>query len=97
MIHNDQDGVESREQRKFLDEVHRDGVPGLFQNWELLQDSIGLVMLWLGSHTGGAELAAVLNKGVEERPSVVVTDKLKGLVLARVSRDQMVVFVEKDA
>ena len=33
---------------------------------------------------------------MEEQPSVVVTDDLKGLVLAKVSRDQMVVFVEKD-
>ena len=53
--------------------------------------------LWLGSYTGGAGLAVVLNEGVEERPSVVVTDELKGLVLAEVSRDQMVMFVEEDA
>ena len=53
--------------------------------------------LRLGLHTGGAELAVVLNKGLEERPSVVVMDQLKNLVLAKVSGDQMVVFVEKDA
>ena len=54
-------------------------------------------MLWLGSHTGGAGLAVVLNKGTEEQPSVVVMDELKGLVLAKVSGDPMVVFVEEDA
>ena len=53
-------------------------------------------MLWLGSHTGGAGLAIVLDEGVEEQPSINVTDKLKGLVLAKVSRDGMVVFVEED-
>ena len=54
-------------------------------------------MLRLGSHTGGAGLAAVvLNKGVEEQPSVVIMDELKGLVLAKVPRDQMVVFVEEN-
>ena len=53
--------------------------------------------LWLGLHTGGAGLAVVLNKGVEEWPSVVVTDELKGFVLTKVSRDWMVVFVEEDA
>ena len=53
-------------------------------------------MLWLGSHTGGAGLAIVLDQGAEEWPSVVIMDKLKGLVLAKVSRDWMVVFVEKD-
>ena len=53
-------------------------------------------MLWLGSHTGGAGLAVVLDEGAEERPSIVVTDKLKGLVLAEVSGDRVVMFVEKD-
>ena len=41
-------------------------------------------MLWLGSHTGGAGLAIVLNEGAEEWLSVVIMDKLKGLVLAKV-------------
>ena len=34
---------------------------------------------------------------MEERPSVVVSDELKGLVLAKVSGDRVVMFVEKDA
>ena len=97
MIYNDQDGVKAGGWRKVLDEIHGDGVPGSFQDQELLQESIGSVMLWLGSHTGGAGLAVVLNEGVEEQPSIVITDKLKGLVLAKVSRDWMVVFVEEDA
>ena len=54
-------------------------------------------MLWLGSHTSGAGLAVVLDEGTEEWPSVVITDELKGLVLAEVSRDWVVMFVEKDA
>ena len=53
--------------------------------------------LWLGSHTGGAGLAVVLDEGAEERPSIVVTDELQGLVLAEVSGDRVVMFVEKDA
>ena len=53
--------------------------------------------LWLGLHTGGAGLAVVLDEGVEEWPSVVVMDELKGFVLAEVSGDRVVVFVEKDA
>ena len=96
-IHDDQDDVKAGGQRKFLDEVHGDGVPGLFWDWELLQESIGLVTLQLGSHTGGAGLAVVLNEGAEEQPSVVIMDELKGFVLAEVSGDRVVVFVEKDA
>ena len=65
----------------------------MFQNQELLQESVGSVTLWLGSHTGSAGLAVVLNKGAEEWPSIVITDELKGFVLAKVSRDWMVVFV----
>ena len=53
--------------------------------------------LWFGSHTGGAGLAIGLNEGAEKWPSVVITDKLKGLVLAKVSRHRMVMFVEEDA
>ena len=53
--------------------------------------------LWLGSHAGGVGLVVVLNEGAEERPSVVITNELKGLVLAKVSRDRMVMLVEKDA
>ena len=96
MIYDDQDGVEAGGRRKFLNEIHGDGVPGSFWDQELLQESIGLVTLWLGSHTGGAGLAVVFNKGAEEQPSVVVMDELKGFVLAKVSGDQMVVFVEED-
>ena len=48
------------------------------------------------THAGGAGLAIVLDKGMEEWLSVVVTDELKGLVLAKVSGDQMVVFVEEN-
>ena len=53
--------------------------------------------LWLGLHTGGAGLALVLNEGAGEQPSVVIMDELKSFVLAKVSGDQVVVFVEKDA
>ena len=68
----------------------------MFQDQELLQESIGSVTLWLGSHTGGAGLVVVLNEGMEEQPGVVVTDELKGLVLAKVSGDRMVIFVKED-
>ena len=52
--------------------------------------------LWLGLHTGGAGLAVVLNESAEEWPSIVIMDELKGFVLAKVSGDWMVMFVEKN-
>ena len=63
----------------------------MFWDWKLFQKSIGLITLWLISHTGGAGLAVALNKGNKEQPSVVIMDELKGLVLANVSGDWMVV------
>ena len=38
-----------------------------------------------------------MNKGSEEWPSIVVSDELKGLVLAKLSGSWMVMFVEKYA
>ena len=58
---------------------------------------VGTVTLRLGLHTGCAGLAVILDKDTEEWPSVVIADKLKVLVLAKVSADQMIVFVEENA
>ena len=69
----------------------------MFRDQKLLQESVGSVTLWLGSHTSGAGLAVVLDKGLEERPSVVILDELKGFVLAKVSGEWLVVFVEENA
>ena len=54
------------------------------------------MILWLRSHTGSAGLAVVLDEVMEEQPSVVVMDKLKGPVLAKVSGDQIILFVEEN-
>ena len=52
--------------------------------------------LRLGSHTVCAGLAAVLDGIMEEWLRIVIMDKLKGLILAKVSKDWMVIFVEKN-
>ena len=59
--------------------------------------TVGSMTLWFGLHTSGAWLAIVLNEGSEEQPSIVVSDELKGFVLAKVSGSQMVMFVEEYA
>ena len=45
------------------------------------------------SHTSSARLNIFLHKITESRPSVVTTDEVNGLILARVSREDMVMFV----
>ena len=36
-----------------------------------------------------------MNEGLEPQPSIVISDELKALVLAKVSGNRMVMFVEK--
>ena len=40
-----------------LNEIHRNGILWLFRDGKLFERSIGLVTLWLGSHTSDTELA----------------------------------------
>jgi len=70
----DQDSVKPREWRKFLNEVHKNEIPWSFRDGELFKRSIGLVMLWLGSHTSDTELAELLYIGMEAGPGVSATD-----------------------
>ena len=46
-INYDKDGVETRGKWEFLNEVHRNQVPGLLRNRDLLKKSIGTMSLRL--------------------------------------------------
>ena len=70
----DQDSVKSGGRRKFFDEVHRNGIPWLFRDGELFEGSVGLVTLWLGSHTSDTGLAELLYVSMEAGPGVSVAD-----------------------
>jgi hypothetical protein len=80
-----------------LYEIHRNGIPRLLGNGELFEETIGLVTLWLASHTSGAGLAILLDEGSDTWPSVISSDQLQGLVDPEVSREDVVVLVLKDA
>ena len=60
--------------RSFFDEVHRNGIPWSFRDGELFEESIGLVMLWLGSHTSDTGLAELLYVSTEAGPGVSAVD-----------------------
>ena len=47
-------------------------------------------------HTSSARLDVFLNKITESGPSVVTTDKVNGLILARMSGEDMVMFVTEN-
>jgi len=46
----------------------------LFRDGELFEGSIGLVTLWLGSHTSDIGLAELLYVGTEAGPGVTTAD-----------------------
>ena len=45
-----------------------------FRDGELFEGSVGLVTLWLGSHTSDTGLAELLYIGIEARPEVSMAD-----------------------
>ena len=49
-------------------------IPWSFRNGELFKRSIGLVTLWLGSHTSNTGLAELLYIGMEAGPRVSMVD-----------------------
>ena len=60
LVNYNQDSVKPRELWKFLDEVHKNGIPWSFGNIKLFERSAELVMLWLRSHTSNIELVELL-------------------------------------
>ena len=69
-VNYDQDSVKSGRWQKFLDKVHRNGIPWLFENRELFERSIGLMTLWLRSHTSDIRLAKLLYISTEAGPEI---------------------------
>ena len=70
----DLDSVKPGGCQKFLDEVHRNGILWSFRDKELFKGSVGLVTLWLGSHTSDTGLAELLYVSTETGPGVSVAD-----------------------
>src|ERR1700679_2372656 len=94
-VDNYKDGVESGGSWKRFDEIHRDGVPRTFGDRKLFQQPIGLVSLGLRSHAGRARHHIFLDEFSESGPSIVAPDEVDSLILARVSGEDVVVFVLK--
>jgi len=65
----------------------------LFRNGELFERSIGLVMLWLGSHTSDTGLAELLYISTEARPGVSVADQFQYFVLTKMSGKDVIMIV----
>ena len=74
LVDYNQDSVKPGGWQKFLDEVYRNGIPWSFRDGELFERSIGLITLWLGSHTSDIGLTELLYISMEARPGVSVAD-----------------------
>jgi hypothetical protein len=53
-VNNDKNGIISGGLRELFDEIHGDQIPWLFRYRKLLQETVWLVMLQFGRHTGSA-------------------------------------------
>ena len=77
-----QDRIETIGNRKWLDEVHGNGIPRTRRNRKLLEGAIRLVELRLGSHTSRARPAVIPYVASETWPIKLTSDESKGFVLS---------------
>ena len=59
----------------------------------MLESAVGFVSLRLGAHTGRARFAVMLDIVAHERPSILLSYELQGLVLSGMSGEDVIVFV----
>ena len=74
LVDYDQNSIKPGEWQKFLDDVHRNGIPWSFKDGELFERSVGLVTLWLELHTSDTGLAELLYISMEAGPEVSMVD-----------------------
>ena len=67
------------------------------RNGELLQSSIGFMMLWLGPHAGGTRLDISLHEPAESWPIKFPADQCDSLGLTEVAGKKVIVFESKDS
>ena len=76
-----------------FNEIHRNRIPGLLGNWQLLEQAIGFMSLGLVAHANGAGFAVVFDKTSDARPGEISLNHFKGFVHTKVSRQDVIVLV----
>jgi len=83
--------------REVFNEVHGNGVPGVFRDLELLEESVGFVSGCLGMLAGGTGVAEFLHEGPKVGPNIFPSDYHEGFVLSSVSGEDVIMFILEDS
>ena len=83
--------------REVFNEVHGNGVPRAFGDWELLEESVGFVSGCLGTLAGGTGVAEFLHEGPKVGPNVFPSDYREGFVLSGVSGEDVIMVILEDS
>ena len=65
----------------------------MFRNKKLFERSIGLVTLWLESHTSDTGLTELLYISIEARPGVSVVNQFQCFVLTKMSSKDVIIII----
>ena len=85
LVHDYEDGCEAQRGGELFNEVHGDGIPWPFRNWELFEQSIGSVTRGFCSGTGSAGFDVVFDVFPYAWPSVIAANKFEGVALTKVT------------
>ena len=77
-----------------FDEVHGNQVPGLVQDWKLLEITIWFMSWCFGPSASRARLTIILDKRTDIRPCIIPLDEIQCLVLTIMTGDRVMVTVE---
>ena len=84
-INDYENGCEAQRGGELLDEVHGDGIPWSFGNWELFEQPIGSVTRGFCSGAGGAGFDVVFDVFPYAWPSVIAADEFESVALTEVT------------
>src|SRR5258708_37996836 len=78
---------------KLFDEIHRNGFPWVWGDWQLFEEAIWFVLVCLGVCTYCAGSNVLFDHPSKSRPMIQVADQINGFAMTKVSCCQVVVVI----
>src|SRR6266446_8459265 len=78
---------------KLLDEVHGDGFPWMWGNWQLFEKTIWFVPVRLRTCTDRAGPDVLFDRSSESQPVIRATDQVDGFVMAKMSHRWVIMVI----